>query len=777
MQKLAALLSRLYVSPLTTIAACLLLTTALSSGLAVLHISSDVRDNIEKKNPQYQRLEQMENRYGDSSHASVMLDFHGTLFTANKLDMLDAITRSIGDIDYIRQISGLTSSAFFTTDNDSIEALYLDELIARQDYQPVLEYFAPFAERYTFSPLLSADHQVTAIHLQFDLDDDDPARKKTIIRQLHQWQVDTRAQYPAIDIYLSGMLIADDAQHQAAVRNMQFIFPTIFLVLVIVLWLLLGSITVVAMIMLTVLFSALAMFGTSSLFGIALSPQSLSAGAVVTGMTVATISHIMMAYIRYQPLYKHRDSVKKAVFSNLSPILLASITTVFGFLSMNLSQMPPLRDMGNTSALGIVFSLFYCLVFFPCLLLLSRPQLRSGFLQVPGQWFRQWGAWLLEHPIKKLVVAVLLCAGLAAGNYFNQANDYFVQYYDDSFAFRQANDFADQHLAGLYTLEFDLPPASSNSITSAAYLAELDNFKQWLMQQSEVHHVSTLADVIKMMNQVLHDNKPAQYQIPDSDALIAQYLLLYEISLSDSRVVDQLAPHDRSSSRVIVTTRSMSSAPLLSLEQRMMQWLDDNTTQFSVQQPTSIVLLLTHIVDDVISSGYHSALLALLFISLIMFIVLRPLALGAISLLPNLLPFIIAFGLWGYLEGTIIASSIIVIAITLGIVVDDSIHYLYKVKHAIEYEQLSARDAVIRALEKTGPAIAITTLCLTLAFLVSTLSHFLPSVHFALLTAMILVFALLLDLTLLPLMVYLYFHYRQKSASAGGHLLTDKPHV
>jgi len=499
------------------------------------------------------------------------------------------------------------------------------------------------------------------------------------------------------------------------------------------------------------------MFGTTSFFGIALSPQSLSAGAVVTGLTIATISHIIIAFTRYRKSHSHHDSVLTAINTNIPPILIAGITSLLGFLSMNLSQMPPLKDMGNSSALGIAFSIIYSLTLFPCLLLLFPQKITDHFSYQYNHLFQHWANWLLKKPQKKVFSIMILSIAFSLGNYFNKANDYFAHYYDKSFEFRVANDFADKNLAGLYTLEFDLKPKENESINSSLYLSDLDNFKQWLIAQPEVQHVITLADIIKMMNQVLHNNNAELYNIPEDNTLIAQYLLMYEITLADSEIIEQLTGSTRSSSRVIATITSAPSKDLISLENRSRYWLEQNTSYLVIEPPASIALLLTHIVDDVINSGFKSGLLALVLISIIMLFALKPLALGLISLIPNVLPFIIAFGIWGYFNGNIIASSVIVIAVTLGIVVDDSIHYLYKVRYNIVHENLPAKEAISLALVQTGPAIIITTLCLALAFIVSSFSHFLPSVYFGILTIMILISALILDLTLLPLLVYLYF--------------------
>ena len=749
-----------YRSPRLTLSVCLLIAAIFSAGLLSLQISSDLRDNFDADNADYARLKAMEKEYGAADGSAILLlDFNQSVFTPANLDALNHITHLAEAINNVKSIQGLLKSAIFITNDEDVEALHLNDLVDQKNYSPIIDIFAKAPGRYTYSPVISDDQQVTAIYLSFDFDETDTNTKKKITEDVKRFNKSISHQYPHITTYLTGSIIADDAQKLAAQGNMKTIFPIMYATIFVLLLVLLRNIKTVAMIIFVAFIGTVSMFGCAAFLGIKISPQSLASGVILTGITVATISHMLMSFVRYDNDYQ--DNIYSCVFDNLQPITFAGMTTLLGFLSMNLSLMPPLRDLGNTAAIGIAFSMLYSIVLFPCLLLLFPIKLTDHYSSHCEKYFKKLGDVLLCSPRRNFLFIILLLILVSFGNQYNKNNDYFAHYYDKSFQFRVSNDFADENLAGLYTLEFDLPTRGKQTINDAGYLEEIDRFKQWLLTLPEVKHVATIADVIKMMNRVLHNNDDDFYNVPENSNLIAQYFLLYEISLADTQVLDHLINVSRDSSRVIVTVTSMSSQPMLELEEKIIHWLNHNTTQLSVHHATGILMLLTQVVDEVILSGFESALVALFFISLIMIIVLRPLVLGSISLLPNVLPFIVAFGIWGFVSGDILAASTVVIAITLGIVVDDTIHYIYKVKYCIDERGLNARQAVITALQEVGPAILLTTVCLAMGFFVSSFSHFMPSVFFGSLATLILFVAFVLDVSILPLMVFMYFQRKE----------------
>jgi predicted RND superfamily exporter protein len=419
---------------------------------------------------------------------------------------------------------------------------------------------------------------------------------------------------------------------------------------------------------------------------------------------------------------------------------------------MNTSGIPPLRDLGNLVAVGIVFALINTLFLFPCLLLTFKPQIKH-FSEWQMRLFRRYGEWLVAHPRGILVTSLLLTGAFALTSLNNQARDYFAKYYDESFQFRVANDFADAHLGGLYTLDYVIKAPTHGGITDVEYLRDLERFTDWLAQQPDVRHVASFIDIIKRMHKIMHDNTDASYRLPDSNALASQLLLAYELSLPDPQSLTQMIDISKTYSRVVVTIPSLPSDDIFRLESDINRWLTDNTQHFESTGLSGLIYVFSKIFVSSTLESLKSAAIALILIAMLLIMALRSLSLGLLSVIPNVLPFVFAFGIWGIFNGDLLLTTTAVIAITLGIVVDDTIHFLHKVQHFVQDEAMDSRTAVLRTLTEVGPAMVITTLAIGLGFFVLVFSAFLPTVHFGFVAALILFIALVLDLTILPAML------------------------
>jgi predicted RND superfamily exporter protein len=206
---------------------------------------------------------------------------------------------------------------------------------------------------------------------------------------------------------------------------------------------------------------------------------------------------------------------------------------------------------------------------------------------------------------------------------------------------------------------------------------------------------------------------------------------------------------DKSSTRVIGTFKNLSSMEQINIEQSMYEWFAKNAPayQISISSPT---LMFAHIGQRNIYSMLFGTTVALLLISLLLAFALRSVRYGIISLLPNLIPASVGFGLWYFIDGQIGLALSVVTGMTLGIVVDDTVHFLSKYKHARDAYGKSSEEAVKYAFSSVGRALWITTLVLVAGFMVLAQSSFKLNGDMGLLTAVTIAVALIVDFLFLP---------------------------
>ena len=434
---------------------------------------------------------------------------------------------------------------------------------------------------------------------------------------------------------------------------------------------------------------------------------------------------------------------------NLQPIFITSLTTAIGFLSMNFSDAPPFRDLGNIVAIGVMSSFFYCVALLPALMLVLPVRVKAAGNHSVA-FFDMLATFVISRRRPVLWGMSLLVIGLVIFVPKNELNDEFVKYFDERVDFRVDTEFTTQNLTGIYNISYSLEAGEAGAISEPAYLNKLEAFADWYRQQPEVLHVNSLSDTMKRLNKNLHGDAPDWYRMPDQRDLAAQYLLLYEMSLPYGLDLNNQINVDKSATKLDVTLKNLSSNATIALEERAQRWLRDNAPEPMQVHGASPVIMFSHIGARNIRSMLTGTTLALLLISFILIFALRSLRIGLISIIPNLVPAGMAFGLWGLLVGEIGLALSVVTGMTLGIVVDDTVHFLSKYLRARREEGLSAADAVRYAFHTVGKALWTTSAVLIAGFLVLTRSPFELNSAMGLVSAITIAMALFADFLLLP---------------------------
>ncbi len=329
-----------------------------------------------------------------------------------------------------------------------------------------------------------------------------------------------------------------------------------------------------------------------------------------------------------------------------------------------------------------------------------------------------------------------------------ELSDNMAQYFDDRYEFRRDTDYVIDNLTGVDKLEYSLSAGREGGITDPEYLRKVDAFAEWYRQQPEVTHVQAFSDIMKRLNKNMHGDDPAFLRLPDDPDLAAQYLLLYELSLPFGSDLNDRIDVAKSATRLIVVTKNAWSREIRELDKRAQDWLRHNAPAF-VQEASGLSVVFAHLSMRNIKSMLRGTILAMALISFILIWIFKSVRVGLLSLLPNFIPAIMSFGLWGYLVGHVGIASSVVIAVVFGIVVDDTVHFLSKYLKA-RRQGLPAPEAVRSAFQMVGRALWTTTAVLSVGFLVFATSGFEVSWALGLLVTTTIVFALVADFLLLP---------------------------
>uniref|UniRef100_UPI000DE4603D efflux RND transporter permease subunit n=1 Tax=Vibrio tarriae TaxID=2014742 RepID=UPI000DE4603D len=502
---------------------------------------------------------------------------------------------------------------------------------------------------------------------------------------------------------------------------------------------------------LTIVSSIFIALGSAGWLGMAITSPSASAPLIILTMAVADCIHFLQGYRQgIQNGLVKKDALQYSMRKHRLPIILTSLTTAVGFLSMNFSDSPPFNDLGNITAMGVLAAMLLTLFLVPALLaVLPVGRQRKVKQQGSAKPLERIAQWSMAKPGLKIAVIVVCSLVVAANMVRNDIDDTLFEYFDHSYAVRQANDFTYANLTGVASIQYAIRPEKGELVTSPDFLNKLDSLVATARETQGVYHVQSLTDIMKRLNSSLHNDDPAFYQLPTDPDLSAQTLLLYDMSLPYGLTLSNQVALDKQELRVVVTAKKMSSNDLVSLEANLRQQLLALFPESSISPGVSADIMFAHIGYRNNVSMLTASAGALLVISLLIGLILRSVRLGLISLLPNVLPASIAFGLWGILVGEVGLSLSVIASMTLGIVVDDTIHLLYRF-HTARKEGQSENEAIVTAVRETGVAIIGTTLVLSAGFLVLASSSFKMNADMGLMTAITIMIALILDLLLVP---------------------------
>ena len=736
------------------VAATLVLVVAAGSGARFLLFDTDYRIWFSEDNPQLQAFETIQNTYTKYDNLLfVLAPKDGHVFTRSTLASVEWLTEQAWQVPYSIRVDSLSNFQHTRGEADEliVQDLYTDaESLTDADLEFIRQ--VALSEPLLLNRLVSPRAHTTGVNVTVQ---PPGIRTDLEVPEIAEFSRDLAAKmkqrFPDIDVRLTGIVMMNNAFPEASRHDISTLIPLMFGVVVLVLALMTRSVVGTLGTVLVIAFTVIVTMGLAGWSGIKLTGASASAPTIILTLAVADCVHILVNFIHAMRNGADKHSaLVESLRINLQPVFLTSITTAIGFLSMNLGDVPPFRDMGNLVALGVMLAFGFAVIFLPAFIAIMPIRVRQR--QTHGdRAMTAFAEWVIKRRQMLLWGVGPLMLFLIAFIPRNEFNDEFVKYFDESIEFRRDTDFTTQNLTGIYTIQYSLNAGESSGISNPEFLAKVEEFAQWFRQHPDVLHVNTLTDTLKRLNKNLHDDSEEWYQVPQQRDLAAQYLLLYEMSLPYGLDLNDQINIDKSATRFVVTTESLSTKKTLEMVDQAREWLmDSGLAREGDVEGSSPNIMFAHITGRNIRSMLVGTTAALILISLILIVALRSIKLGLISMVPNLLPAALAFGLWGIVVGQVGLSISVVSAMSLGIIVDDTVHFLTKYTRARREQGMSAADAVRYAFSTVGMALWVTSLVLVAGFLVLSQSAFQVNSGMGLLTAIVIVFALVADFLFLP---------------------------
>ncbi|HCE1486357.1 TPA: MMPL family transporter [Vibrio parahaemolyticus] len=705
--------------------------------------------------------------------AIVIAPEDGDIFTPQTLSLIQKITVDAWQVPYSSRVDSIANYQHTEAFDDDllVEDLLYSEYELTPDRISKVKSIA-LSEPVLKSALVSEKGDVTVVNITVQLPEmDKTAEVEEAVSSINAMIDRYQRAYPDVTFHKAGIIAMNHAFMTAAQDDSSTLVPTMLVVILVFLTIMLRSILSVIATLIVIIGSVMATMGISGWAGMFLSTATVNVPTLIMTLAVADCVHVIATMRQSMKNgFTKVQSIERSIALNFVPILITSVTTAIGFLMMNMSDSPVLRDFGNLSALGVMVACFLSVTLLPALLKLLPIHVKMEMSQDQKHVMDRLGDFVVSQRRALLplsVVVIVVCASLIP---LNKVNDESVEYFGQRNEFRQAADFMEERISGMTNISIAIKTNESQGIAAPDFLNTIGEFSSWLRDQPETDHVATLADVYKRLNKNMHGDDEAYYSLPQARELAAQYLLLYEMSLPYGLDLNNQINVDKSSIKMVLTVANLGSVELVDLENRIYQWFAEHAPHYQVVA-SSPSLMFAHIGETNMASMLSTLPITLVLISALLIFALRSVRLGLISLMPNIAPAVIGFGLWALISGEINLGLSVVVTLTLGIVVDDAVHFLSKYQRA-RREGQTAEQAVRYAFHTVGRALWITTVVLVAGFSVLAMSSFRLNADMGQLSAIVIFIALVVDFLFLPTLLMLFDKkaYLQESPSDNARL-------
>lgn len=450
------------------------------------------------------------------------------------------------------------------------------------------------------------------------------------------------------------------------------------------------------------------------------------------------------------------------------PVFVSALTSALGFVSFMLVPLETIRIVGAACAVGSFITYFMVMLVVPMTLSLGKDRVLikkdkaakpSGFPQAMVKWADLVG----RRPAVVLLVAAVFIAAMGVSALSIRTNPDTMEMAGDKADFIRDARYVIERLGALYTYDVFIQLPDPEMARTSAVLQAVDTLQEDIQTMTGTVSTGSLANLVKEMNMIMNEDSLEHYTVPDSDALAAQYLLLYEMAGGDG--LDRNVDFDYQQMRINVQITEFSGDLFTAfdeIEARALQLLPEGTEVSIVGQ----IPLILESVDRLTSGNVRSLFTAILVITAVMILVLKSVKLGLLSMIPNALPVLGVLGLMGLFDITLDFFTVMVTPMILGIAVDDTVHYFVHFKE--EFDRTGCYAAANREnFRKIGRALVFTSIILVAGFSALTMIPFAGFQNMAIVAALGIAIALVGDMLVAPALTFTFRPFgSQKEAEA-----------
>jgi predicted RND superfamily exporter protein len=735
-----------------------LLVVALSYNLKNLSFEGSYRIWFGEDSKILQDYDSFRKVFGNDDSIIIAFKDENGVFTKKALSSIERITKQLWQTKYITRVDSLTSYQYIYADKNYPDEIIVEDFIQDIDKQNQ-EYFLEKKDIALNDPQLQTafinkDGTTTMIIARLTPKAGENEDISFEIMGLVKSILENETNQTGYKYWLNGgapitTSFVSIAQHDGGVFT-----PLVFVVVSLLLLFIFKRVSGVLIPLSVVVLTIGVVLSLQVLLGYKLNNFTANIAVFIVAIGIADSIHIYSIWDIYKKQGEdNKTAITHTLQKNLLPIFFTSITTAIGFSSLGISEVVPVSTLGIATASGAILAFVLSVVFMPaCLFLVGKKTaiqqtLTKKNITPKNDFFEKYASFLIAYDKKIVFVTTLLFSFFAIGLLYVKIDSNTIRYFDKEVEIRKSADFMMKNITGPMSYEIVVNSQTKNGIKDPEFLKTVQKFyDEYQAQFSDIRKLSSLLDVIKQFHKVMHGDDENYYKVPDSKGLIAQYLLLYSLSLPQGMEINDKLDIEEQSLRVTARANMVDTSKDLQMIRWAESWWKD--TPYTAQVHGQNVMF-AYMQKNVTDTLIYSISIALVLVSFMMLIIFKRVKMLPIFILPNILPIILVLGIMGWLGINIDLGVAVSGAIILGVAVDDTIHFFVKYFDA-QKKGYDLQQSFSYVVQYAGKAILFTSVILIVAFLVFMGSDFAPNYNFGIVTASALFIAFVADVLLLP---------------------------
>lgn len=683
------------------------------------------------------------------------------IFTADTLRDIGRVSDFLEYHEYISQLRSISTFQYIHADGDDLSTDYLiddiEELIespaAIEQVKTILN-----DEPLALDTLITRDFRHTRIAARVEYRGDTSETKIQLVQDLYRFVEEENIASDDYILHLSGYPLVQERFETVSAEDTGFLIPIMVVVMLVILFASFRSVVATVIPWLIIACGILLVLEIQAYLGIP--HTTIDSGALVPTLIIIGIGitvHVLLEFFYFMRAGNSGiDSARSTILNIWQPAFFTAITTSAGFYALSITKIMPIKEFALLGAIGPIILFLFALSVLPAALsyMKSIPNDTANILDAGVISSITGGVpdFTLKNKYKLLVLGLIVLV-FSLWNIPNiKIDTNYVTLFKEQSPTRLDIIYFDDVYRGMMNLDIILDSGEVDGIKEPAFLTQLKEIESWLVERDTLGPVNSLVDYLQEINQSLNGDDPDYFRLPDSKEMTAQFLLLYDSSGANEDLSD-IKDFDNRFARLVVPVVNMPASAMKEELDSIEAYLRENYSQL---QPVITGTMALYTVQDIyISEGMaQSFIIALSVITVFFIFLFKSFKYGILSIIPSVLPIILAGSFAGWLGIYLDQSAVIIFAMTMGLAVDDAIHVMSRYLLA-KNSGSNTKQSIQRAMDESGRAVIFSSMVLVFGFSVLCFGSFTTVIYVGLFGSIIMSLALLGDMIFLPAILHL----------------------